>query len=451
MVARRHAGHRRYGSRPVGREDGEVTDLLARPLLRRAEPAWGSRVPWLAGVLAAAWALVAGFALAVLPGMLVWVDESAEAPVGDTLRFGAQVWLVAHRVGLQVAATDLQLAPWGLSMLFLLLLYRAARWAAHQAGSSTGRDALSVVLPAAAVYALGAGVVAGLSASAEASAVPLEAFVWAGLAAVAATSAGVIHEAGLAGRMLERAPRGTRPVLAGTAVAVAGLYLLGSALVVASAVAHSDRITALAHALEPGVVGVALLALAGAAVVPNAALWAATFALGPGFAVGAGTTVGPGGVDLGLVAGTAGTRCVAGRRTGAGRMAGRGGSAGRRGRHRHRHPPSIGRRAGPGRHPRPECRCCGRILDGRSRTALRRVGRRRAACSRRAGAMAGGAGDPPRDRAAGDACGGRAEPSVIGQARSQRPVSRCRNESMNSSWQICSATRVFAPDRHSRS
>jgi hypothetical protein len=35
--------------------------------------------------------------------------------------------------------------------------------------------------------------------------------------------------------------------------------------------------------------------------VPNAALWAATFALGPGFAVGAGTTVGPGGVDLGLV------------------------------------------------------------------------------------------------------------------------------------------------------
>lgn len=301
MVARRHAGHRRYGSRPVGREDGEVTDLLARPLLRRAEPAWGSRVPWLAGVLAAAWALVAGFALAVLPGMLVWVDESAEAPVGDTLRFGAQVWLVAHRVGLQVAATDLQLAPWGLSMLFLLLLYRAARWAAHQAGSSTGRDALSVVLPAAAVYALGAGVVAGLSASTEASAVPLEAFAWAGLAAVAATSAGVIHEAGLAGRMLEWAPLGTRPVLAGAAVAVAGLYLLGSALVVASAVAHSDRITALAHALEPGVVGVALLALAGAAVVPNAALWAATFALGPGFAVGAGTTVGPGGVDLGLV------------------------------------------------------------------------------------------------------------------------------------------------------
>src|SRR5215204_1486526 len=290
-----------YGSRPVGREDGDVTDLLARPLLRRDEPAWGSRVPWLAGVLAAAWALVAGFALAVLPGMLVWVDESVEAPVGDMLRFGAQVWLVAHRVGLQVGATDLQLAPWGLSMLFLLLLYRAARWAAHQAGSSTGRDALSVVVASSAKNALGAGVMAGLSASAGASAVPLEAFAWAGLAAVAATSAGVIHETGLAGRMLDRAPPGMRPVLAGAAVAVAGLYLLGSVLVVASAVAHSDRISVLAHALEPGVVGGALLALAGAAVVPNAALWAATFALGPGFAVGAGTSVRPGGVELGLV------------------------------------------------------------------------------------------------------------------------------------------------------
>jgi hypothetical protein len=44
-----------------------------------------------------------------------------------------------------------------------------------------------------------------------------------------------------------------------------------------------------------------LLALAGAALVPNAAVWAATFALGPGFAVGAGTAVGPGGVELGIV------------------------------------------------------------------------------------------------------------------------------------------------------
>jgi len=278
-----------------------VTDLLSRPLLRRDEPTWGSRVAWLAGVLAAAWALVAGLALAVLPGILVWIDEGAEAPVGEPLRLGAQIWLVAHRAGLQVGDAELQIAPWGLSVLFLLLLYRAARWAAHSSGVSTGRAALSVVLPASAAYALGAGVVAGLSATADVSAVPLHAVAWAGLAASTATAAGVVHEAGLAGRILDRAPLSVRPALYGSAVAVAGLFIVGAMLVAASAIANSARIAALAEALDPGLLGGTLLALAGAAFAPNAALWAATFALGPGFAVGTGTSVGPGGVELGIV------------------------------------------------------------------------------------------------------------------------------------------------------
>jgi hypothetical protein len=278
-----------------------VADLLTRPLLRRDEPAWGSRVPWLAGVLAAAWALVAGLALAVLPGMVVWIDEGVEAPVAEPLRFGGQVWLVAHRVSLQIGASELQLAPWGLSILFLLLLYRAARWAAHSAGVSTMGGAMSVALPASAVYAVGAGVVAGLSSTADVSALPPEAAVWAGLAALVATASGAAHEADLTGAVMDRFPSWTRPVLVGGAVAFAGLYVIGSVLVGVSVVAHSDRISALADALEPGMVGGTLLVLASAAIVPNAALWASAFALGPGFAVGSGTAVGPGGVELGIV------------------------------------------------------------------------------------------------------------------------------------------------------
>ena len=76
-----------------------MTDLLSRPFLRRTEPAWGSTVPWLAGVLAAAWALVAGLAIAALPAILVWIDEGASAPVGDPVRVGVQIWLAGHRAG----------------------------------------------------------------------------------------------------------------------------------------------------------------------------------------------------------------------------------------------------------------------------------------------------------------------------------------------------------------
>jgi hypothetical protein len=56
-----------------------------------------------------------------------------------------------------------------------------------------------------------------------------------------------------------------------------------------------------AEALHPDPIGAGLLATAGAAFAPNLAVWAAAFALGPGFAVGAGTSVAPGGVDLGIV------------------------------------------------------------------------------------------------------------------------------------------------------
>ncbi|MGH8773983.1 MAG: cell division protein PerM [Jiangellaceae bacterium] len=278
-----------------------MTDLLARPLLRRDEPAWGSRVPWLAGVLAAAWALVAGLALAALPGVLVWIDDGADAPAGDPLRAGAHLWLLAHRTGLDVGGAEIRLAPWGLSMLFVLLLYRAGRWAAHGAGVSTLRSAMSVALPAVAAYAVGAGVVAAVSSIGEVRAEPGDAALWAALVAVGAVSAGVVHDAGLAPSLLDRLPSWSRPAVFGGAVVVAGLCAVGAVLVAVSAVAHSEQISELAEAFDAGSLGTVLLALAGAAFALNAVLWGAAFALGPGFAVGAGTAVGPGGVELGMV------------------------------------------------------------------------------------------------------------------------------------------------------
>jgi hypothetical protein len=278
-----------------------VTDLLSHPLLKREEPAWGTRVPWLAGVLAAAWALVAGMSMAALPAVLVWIDEGAESAVGDPLRVGGYLWLLAHGVGLDVGGTEITIVPLGLSVLFLLLIYRAARWAAHSAGVSSVRGVAPVAVPIAAVYALGAVLVVGLSGTPEVSASPHEAGLRAGLAAVVAATGGVVHECDLARPLLGRLPAWSPPALAGAVVAVAGLFAVGTVLVAASAVSHSGRISAVAEALHPDPIGTGLLAMAGAAFAPNLAVWAAAFALGPGFVVGAGTSVAPAGVDLGIV------------------------------------------------------------------------------------------------------------------------------------------------------
>jgi hypothetical protein len=278
-----------------------VTELLSRPLLRRAERAWGSTVPWLAGVLAAAWALVAGLAVAALPAILVWIDEGAAAAVGDPVRLGVQIWLAGHRVGLQVGDAAVWFAPLGLTVVVLLLLYRAARWAAHAAGVGTLRRAVAVVLPAAGVYAAGASGLAVWATTAEVSVDPLGAAAWAGSVAAVGVGIGVIYEADLAGRLIIRLPAWLARVLRGAAVAVAGLLAVGCLLTGISAVVHSDRIAAVAEALGPDLTGATALAMAGASLVPNAAVWAAAYALGPGFALGAGTTVGPGEVELGIV------------------------------------------------------------------------------------------------------------------------------------------------------
>ncbi|PSL04668.1 hypothetical protein CLV30_105134 [Haloactinopolyspora alba] len=278
-----------------------MPDLLTRPLLRRDEPAWGSRVPWLAAIAAAGWALVATFAMSVLPAMAIWISEGAGAPMGDPLRFGARVWLAAHRTGQDVAGADFTIAPLGLTIVFVLLMYRSARWAAHSAGVSGRRGTIAVVLPAVLTYALGAGIIAGMGATAEVSAVPLEAVCWAGAWSCAAAVVGVAHEADLLPRWYGRLPLLVRAALAGAAAALAGLIAVGAVLATVSAVANSGQVGALARALDAGVLGGAVLAVGGALIMPNAVIWAMSFALGPGFAVGTGTSVAPGGVELGPV------------------------------------------------------------------------------------------------------------------------------------------------------
>jgi hypothetical protein len=64
---------------------------------------------------------------------------------------------------------------------------------------------------------------------------------------------------------------------------------------------HAGRVTHLGGELGPGPVGVVALVLACVAYLPNAVLWSTAYAVGPGFAVGAHTSVSPLGVHLGAV------------------------------------------------------------------------------------------------------------------------------------------------------
>jgi hypothetical protein len=87
--------------------------------------------------------------------------------------------------------------------------------------------------------------------------------------------------------------------LKGAAAALATMLVAGSLLFMASLVAHISTAVNVAAGMHAGLVGGALLLLLQVCLLPNAAVFAGAFAAGPGFALGTGTAVAPGGVRLG--------------------------------------------------------------------------------------------------------------------------------------------------------
>jgi hypothetical protein len=102
---------------------------------------------------------------------------------------------------------------------------------------------------------------------------------------------GAARGSGLLGATLRRLPaRLDRPLVAG-AIAVGALFASGLLLTLGSLLAHVDSATAMADALGGGVLASTALFGLDALLLPNAALTAIGYVSGPGFAVGAGSSV----------------------------------------------------------------------------------------------------------------------------------------------------------------
>ncbi|MDO9397534.1 MAG: DUF6350 family protein [Herbiconiux sp.] len=82
------------------------------------------------------------------------------------------------------------------------------------------------------------------------------------------------------------------------ALAVVGFAALATTLIL---VTNFSSIVALYESLQAGVLGGVTLTLAQLALLPNIVVWTASWFVGPGFALGAGSAVSPLGTQLGLV------------------------------------------------------------------------------------------------------------------------------------------------------
>ena len=280
-----------------------MTATLERPALRApVRRQQRERSPLGPGLVAAGWAVGAGLVSLGIPVLLAWATDSRSGSgAADATRAIGQLWLLAHGTSMSVPGGVVGVTPLGLVLLPLALLHRAGRHGARSLEVRTlpqaGRLVVSIAFP----YAVACAVVAAVSASAQIKPAPVQAVLCGLVVGAVGSASGVLREGGLLRAAAKRLPVRARRLVRGTAVTTGSLLAAGSLLSGFAFISHFGRASSLAAATDPGFVGGIALLVLGLLCVPNAALWGSAWLTGPGFAVGAGTAVGPFGTTLGAV------------------------------------------------------------------------------------------------------------------------------------------------------
>ncbi|NJC70216.1 hypothetical protein HC031_10915 [Planosporangium thailandense] len=258
----------------------------------------------LAATVTTGWAAIVSLGPVLVVVFLAQLASGAHAPFGRVLRIGLAGWLFAHGVELHTAIGPLGLAPLALTVL---AGWRVARAGVHTTRAIGGRRrgspsvALTVAAAVGVVYGLlGAGLAAlvtmpGLTVPASSAGLTLAVFGF------VTALVGAAAESGAYARLLRRCPAAVRDatrtgVIAALLVLGAGAAAVGTSLALSGGAASK-----VLSAYDTGVAGQIGLTLLCVAYAPNLAVWAASYLIGPGFALGTGTVVSAGRVSLGTV------------------------------------------------------------------------------------------------------------------------------------------------------
>lgn len=270
-----------------------------------------------------------GVGLTLVPLSLLWAFEyGLQLDWAIFWRIAADAWLVGHGVDIHVvldaetaslfgfagasAPFEIGIAALGFAVLTATMAMRTGRRIAETPHRAVGLVAAAVSFAALAL----AITVSAFHAAAQPSFVqglvlPTLVFV-AGLAAGASRARRRIGAARpeLAGNsgsllapLLDRLPGDVRIVavsaLRGGVIAVAAVVAVSAATCAVLIAVGYAEIISLYESVHAGVLGGIALTLGQLALAPNFVVWAASWLVGPGFAIGTGSSVGPLGTALG--------------------------------------------------------------------------------------------------------------------------------------------------------
>ncbi|MFC5789632.1 DUF6350 family protein [Agromyces tardus] len=282
----------------------------------------------LAALEASVSALV-GYGIALVPLMLLWATHfGLAAPIDAFFRAAADMWLLGHGVDLAVRLDELTAALLGVPgagdpfvLTIALLGFAVVTFAfglrIGRRGAIGGNPAVAVVAAVVVLAAVG-GVVAAVAATGAARPVLWQGIVLPASVMAVGAAIGAVAESLRSGAPADATTSAVRRRLAalpdlavdGVAAAVRigvgaafGVLAVGAVLVAVVVVAGYSTIVGLYQALGAGIDGGIAITVAELALLPNLVVWAAAWLLGPGFALGAGTTVSPSVTLMGPVPG----------------------------------------------------------------------------------------------------------------------------------------------------
>jgi hypothetical protein len=236
-------------------------------------------------------------------GLVGWyaADGGSHGTTTSVLRVGADAWLLAHGSPLSVHQVAITASPLGVTLLCGWITYRLAKRAA---AASVAEDLRAVGLSTVVVagcYAAVALLTAVLAGRPGAEPGLGAAFLGGAFVGGVAGGAGLLRGSGRAGELRLLIP--VRALSMGYAALTSLLLMVGvgALLTAAGLVAHWSAAAEIVDTLDLDLTGGLLSLVLLVAIAPNVVLLAATYVLGSGFAVGAGTVVSPAEVTLGPV------------------------------------------------------------------------------------------------------------------------------------------------------
>ena len=305
-----------WGAGDAGDDKGPMSLLgrvrkLPAPVPTTSSPALSGGPLRRASAVAGGTAALVSMLIVALPALLAWV-ASPQSTVGwpRAMSVGSCLWLLANGVRLSYGSSTISLTPWLLTAIPLVVAALAARRILRQLDDGRPRrvrglgglrlDVADAGLSFIASYAAVGFLVAlattrdPLHASLVGSVVG-PALVGAGsvLIALAMEFRGQIGSVApdVARAMEARLPlylrRALRPALWGALL----IFGAGLVLVLVMVVTHLGRIGRLYDTLGADPVGMSMLSLGQLSVLPNVAIWAASWMAGPGFGFAEGTAI----------------------------------------------------------------------------------------------------------------------------------------------------------------